>query len=92
MLINMKFIKMLLVSLFIVAASFYTNISEVKAAYSCPSAKTNCSAIDAAGGCQDPCIRVVTQQGAPRGGVAECQCQEPNNPSTKLGVGKKCQQ
>jgi hypothetical protein len=65
-----------------------------KAQVSCPSSEMNCSEIDYRGGCQSPCIRVVTRQGQPsaRGATpAQCQCQEPANSPGSVQIGQPCQ-
>lgn len=77
----MKRITILLLSILGLAASTHIAPKMVLAQVSCPSSEMNCSEIDYRGGCQSPCIRVVTRQGQPgRGGIpALCQCQEPLN-------------
>ena len=66
-----------------------------KAQVSCPSSEMNCSEIDYRGGCQSPCINVVTRQGQPggRGAAipAQCQCQEPAHSPGSVQIGQPCQ-
>lgn len=59
---------------------------------SCPSAEMQCGSLDAAGGCQSPCLRVITAgRGGGRGGQAWCQCQLPQNSPGTVPEGGACQ-
>lgn len=59
---------------------------------SCPSSEMQCGSLDAAGGCQSPCLRVITAgRGGGRGGQAWCQCQLPQNPPGTVPEGGACQ-
>lgn len=82
-------------SLFLLLGFFavlFQNPPLAQAVLSCPSAETTCSSLDAQGGCPStPCLRVVTQQGSPRGGPAMCQCQLGNFSDGRLSVGQVCQ-
>lgn len=57
----------------------------------CLSGITSCINLDASGGCNSPCIRVVVQQGV-RNVPAKCQCQESENESGSVPLGQPCQQ
>lgn len=77
--------------LFFVIAFILTSFQMItKAQVSCPSLVMNCSEIDYRGGCQEPCIRVVTQQGIRV--PAKCQCQQTINSPGSVSLGQPCQQ
>lgn len=56
---------------------------------SCPSPEMQCQELDAKGGCESPCVRVVTVIGGK--GPSWCQCQKLVNPPGSVACGGKCQ-
>jgi len=67
------------------------NPAESRGKVTCPSAIADCSEINYKGGCESPCLLVVTQQGI-RNVPAKCQCQLPQNEEGTVPVGQPCQQ
>ena len=81
---------------FLVSALFLLGLvlfsGNVSAKVSCPSAEMQCGSLDAQGGCEDPCLRVITRgTGGGRGGIAWCQCQKPLDTPGAIPEGGNCQ-
>jgi len=74
--------------LFLIIFNFKTNI--LQAAAACPTTAIQCGELDASGGCQAPCLRIVTSVGGK--GPSWCACQKKSNiPPGSVSCGGTCQ-
>ena len=76
--------------LFFLFSFFFILPNRVAASTVCPTDNIQCGELDAGGGCDDPCLRIVTTVGTR--GPSWCACQEPQNiPDGSLSCGETCQ-
>lgn len=82
--------KKILLGVFLFLAIFNSKTKSLQAAkVTCPTSSIQCGELDARGGCEDPCLRIVTSVGG--SGPAWCACEKYSIPPGSVSCGGTCQ-